>query len=88
MFSVYRGEYGHYQLGERKGSGAYGTVYLATEQQTGRPVPHVREIESLQHQRAATVLKHCKLLLSRRLLQILLLNITSLLYVQLLYEYY
>ena len=31
----FSGEYGHYQLGRKLGAGAYGTVYLATEQQSG-----------------------------------------------------
>lgn len=35
---VIDGEYGHYQLGRKLGAGAYGTVYLATEQQTGTQV--------------------------------------------------
>lgn len=46
------GEYGHYQLGERKGSGAYGTVYLATEQQTGRQV--VAKVISIGSEESST----------------------------------
>ncbi len=36
------GEYGHYQLGRKLGAGAYGTVYLATEQQSGRQFRRTR----------------------------------------------